>query len=44
VSHDGNTILSGTGQITGGQNLNDVKRCIREALEELEIDIPDALL
>ena len=43
ISNDGTTILSGTKQITGGQGLNDVIRCLREALEALEMDVPPEL-
>jgi len=36
--------MSGTGQITGGHDgLVDVKRCIREALEDLDEEIPAAM-
>lgn len=35
-----NQILSKTQQITGGHGLSDVKRCIREALEKLGVEVP----
>ena len=43
ISNDGQTILSGTKQITGGHGLKDVIRCLREALEELDLDVPPEL-
>jgi len=35
--------MAGTKQITGGHGLAEVKRCIREALEELDEDIPQEM-
>lgn len=37
-------MVTGTRQITGRKNLNDVKQVMREGLEDLGIDVPDYLL
>jgi len=44
VSSDGKQVLSGTRQITGGHALLEVKRVLREALEDLGEEVPQSLL
>ena len=43
VDPEGNLVLSGTRQITGYRQIEDVKQVMREALEDLGEDIPDYL-
>jgi hypothetical protein len=43
VSADGKEILTGTGEITGGRQLKEVLGVLREALEELDREIPEEL-
>lgn len=43
IDSEGKQILSGTRQITSHRSKGEVKRAMREALEDLEIDIPDYL-
>ena len=44
VSPDGHQIITGTGQLTGGHKLQEVKQVLREALEDLGEDVPRSLL
>ncbi len=43
MSSDGRQIVAGTRQITGGKDLPAVKQVLREALEDLGEEIPEAL-
>jgi hypothetical protein len=43
VSPDGRQIITGTRQLTGGQQLAHVKEVLREALEDLGEDLPASL-
>ena len=43
VSPDGKTVLAGTRQLTGNKQLDEVKDAMREALDALDIEVPDYL-
>ena len=43
VSPDGKTVLAGTRQLTGNKQLEEVKDAMREALDALDIEVPDYL-
>lgn len=43
VSADGRTVVSGTRQLTGAGQLEEVKQVMRQALEQLGITVPDYL-
>ena len=43
MSSDGQQIIGGTRQITGGSGMSMVKKVIREALEDLGEEIPAGL-
>ena len=43
VSVDGKEIVAGTGEITSGRDLPKVLAVLKEAMEALDIDIPDDL-
>ena len=43
VDSEGKQVVSGTRQITSRKSLNQVKQVMREALEDLGINVPDYL-